>query len=121
MRCIVAGSREFRDYEFVARKLDHLFSHTRPDVIIHGACHDSPDMLGKRWADENGIKVEPYPADWKNYKKAAGFIRNGVMAGAATHLVAFWDGVSPGTKDMIKQAENHGLVIRVVTIPRSTG
>jgi hypothetical protein len=36
------------------------------------------------------------------------------MAAYSTHLIAFHDGKSPGTKDMIKQAKEAGLKTRVV-------
>lgn len=36
------------------------------------------------------------------------------MARYATHLVAFWDGASRGTKKLIDQAKVAGLKVRVV-------
>ncbi len=36
------------------------------------------------------------------------------MANAGTHLLAFWDGESPGTKHMISAAERRGLKVHVV-------
>lgn len=42
-------------------------------------------------------------------------IRNQMMSWYGTHLLAFHDGASPGTKGMIRMAENDGLVVMVKT------
>lgn len=59
------------------------------------------DLAGKRWAEQLGIRVTEYPAQWETLGKSAGVIRNKQMAGHADGLVAFWDGESHGTKHMI--------------------
>lgn len=58
--------------------------------------------------------VAPFPAEWKRYGRAAGMIRNQQMAWYATHLIAFWDGQSSGTRSMIEMAKRDGLEVRVV-------
>lgn len=55
-----------------------------------------------------------FPAQWKRYGKAAGYIHNTEMAKNADALVAFWDSHSLGTKHMIATAELFGLDVRVV-------
>lgn len=52
-------------------------------------------------------------ADWKTHGRAAGPIRNRVMAQHADALVAIWDGKSPGTKNIIAEAEARGLKIYI--------
>lgn len=71
------------------------------------------DTLGERYAEERGYAVHYFPADWDRYGKSAGHIRNEEMAKNADALVAFWDGKSRGTKDMIKLARQYGLRVRV--------
>ena len=71
------------------------------------------DRLGERYAKEHGYKVIYMPADWDLYGKSAGFKRNVQMAEYADALVAFWDGVSFGTKHMIETAQKMGLDVRV--------
>ncbi|MFD1444284.1 hypothetical protein [Thermoactinomyces vulgaris] len=58
-----------------------------------------------------GHKIARYPAEWKKYGKKAGPLRNAKMAENADALVAFWDGKSRGTKDMIETAKRRGLRI----------
>jgi hypothetical protein len=59
------------------------------------------------------LKHMLFKADWDKHGKAAGPIRNQQMAQEADGLIAFWDGKSRGTKDMIQKALNYGLETHV--------
>lgn len=72
------------------------------------------DLLGKRYAEEKHIPVRRMPADWNKHGKAAGPIRNEQMAIRADAFIAFWDGQSRGTANMIELAKKHNLKIQVV-------
>ena len=72
------------------------------------------DSLAIKYAEEKGYKVKEFPADWDWHGKSAGYIRNKQMAQYATHLIAFWDGYSKGTKHMIDLARKEGLKVRVI-------
>ena len=50
-----------------------------------------------------------FPADWNRFGRTAGPKRNKQMANYANTLVAFWDGKSRGTKNMIDLAKCRGL------------
>lgn len=115
MRVIVAGCREFKNYRYVERKLDFLLGNIQRLEIVHGAAR-GVDSLGKRWGNERGHKVTPFPADWDANPRVAGFLRNQEMADYADRLVAFWDGHSGGTADMIRRAERRGLKIKIFKI-----
>lgn len=115
MRCIIAGSRDFVDYEVAKAHLDRLFSRRSPYQIVSGGARGA-DALGERYAKEHDILLRVYPADWELHGKAAGLIRNREMAMNAEALVAFWDGESPGTRHMIDTAKKMGLRVRVVRI-----
>ena len=54
------------------------------------------------------------PADWEKYGRSAGPKRNAQMAEIANALIAFWDGQSRGTKNMIETAKQKGLIVKVV-------
>jgi hypothetical protein len=112
-KVIIAGGRDFQDYELLARKCDMLFSNRKPTAIISGLARGA-DLLGKQYAEERGIPVLEFPANWNKYGKAAGFFRNRQMLNAADALVAFWDGRSHGTKHMIDIAAEQGLPTRVI-------
>ncbi|TAN03218.1 MAG: DUF4326 domain-containing protein [Rhodanobacteraceae bacterium] len=118
-RVIVAGSREF-DPDRVTSNLAGVFDqfeidpHGRKAIVVSGGAK-GPDTAGEDWAVENRVDMRRYPADWTRYKKAAGPIRNQFMAWSASHLIAYWDGHSPGTKNMIETASNDGLVVEVIS------
>ena len=72
-------------------------------------------MLGKRWAEENGIPVKEFHAPWDSLGAGAGPFRNRQMAEYADALIAVHDGTSRGTANMIHEAKKRGLEILVVT------
>lgn len=114
-RVIVAGGRDFRDYEMLKSRLDKLLARYDPqDLAIVCGEAKGADSLGKRYAMERGIALVSYPAEWDKYGKAAGFVRNTQMAENADALIAFWDGKSRGTKHMIETAQKAGLKIRII-------
>ena len=114
-KVIIAGCRDFDDYELLKEKCDDfLQDEKKEDVIIISGHASGTDALGERYAQERGFQLETYPADWKAHGRAAGSIRNARMASAANLLIAFWDGKSRGTKNMIETAKNHNLKVVVV-------
>lgn len=108
MKVIIAGSRSFNNYSKLKRVMDTISALE----IVCGEARGA-DSLGRRYAEENGIPIKSFPAQWDKYGKAAGIIRNHEMGDYADYLVAFWDGQSRGTKDMInymKALGKHGRV-----------
>ena len=78
------------------------------------------DALGERWAREHGVPVRVFPADNGRHGSAAESVRNCEVVAEADALIAVWDGESPGTADMIRQAAAAKLEIvcyRIVTAP----
>jgi hypothetical protein len=82
-------------------------------IIISGTCRGA-DLLGEQYARENNLPVYRFPANWKKYGKTAGYLRNRKMAEKADALVAFWDGKSRGTANMITLARGRQLQIRII-------
>lgn len=100
-RVIVAGGRDFADKDRLWYVLNAVLSAT--DVVVSGVAKGA-DSLALEYARKRGLAVEEFPADWQGQGKAAGVIRNQAMAWKADVLIAFWDGKSRGTKDMIERA-----------------
>lgn len=113
IRLVIAGTRDFDDYDFLQAKLDFLLQRYSKITVVSGRCPGA-DLLGERFADERGLPICYMPAAWKRLGRPAGPIRNESMAWYGTHLVAFWNGISDGTKGMIDLAEGGGLLSRVV-------
>lgn len=124
LRIIIAGSREFNDYKFLSNSMrDILGGRNFPECeavrIVSGTARGA-DQLGERFAKEKGLRLTRMSADWDTYGKRAGYIRNKQMAEFSIEddnqgvLVAFWDGISKGTKHMIDLANKNGLEVNVV-------
>lgn len=115
-KVIIAGGREFRDYSLLCDSCDKFLCQKRQthDIVVISGTARGADILGERYAHERGYAVEKYPADWNRDGKAAGPIRNAQMAKVADALIAFWDGQSKGTANMIDQAKTRGLSIKIV-------
>ena len=86
------------------------------DIIILSGCANGADAIGERYAKENGLKVEKYPANWEKYGKSAGPRRNEEMANKCDYVICFWDGNSKGTKSMIDFAKKYKKPIRIIKI-----
>jgi predicted double-glycine peptidase len=112
MRTIVAGSRTCNDYDLVKQAIEN--SNFNPTVVISGTAM-GVDQLGERWAKENNIAIERFPAQWDKYGKSAGYKRNTEMALKADALIAIWFKGSRGTKHMIEIAKKFNLKIFIYT------
>lgn len=113
MKTIIAGSRHLNNRYLV--QLAVRGANWKIAEVVCGGTRGI-DMLGKAWADKNSIPVKIFPADWRRYGRYAGPIRNQRMAEYADALIAVWDGKSPGTRDMIKQAREADLLVYVYKI-----
>lgn len=119
MKVICAGDRNYADYERVKTVLDRLHALLTITEIVSGGATGA-DALGEKWAEENGIDVRKFPAEWNLYGRAAGPLRNKEMAEYADFLVAFLKPGSKGTASMIEQAEMAGLSGVVFMITEQT-
>jgi len=115
MKIIIAGSRNFKDFDLLEDKCDFYIGTGKAVCIVSGTARGA-DQLGERYADKSGYIIERHPANWSKHGKRAGYIRNEEMAKTADCLIAFWDGKSRGTKHMIDIARREGLRIRVVRV-----
>jgi len=106
MRCIIAGGRDFNNYNILCAVMNTIKKYS-PSVnkpiteIVTGDARGA-DTLGAQWATAHDIHVKHFPANWDEYGKTAGFIRNAEMADYADVAICFWDGKSKGTAHMIK-------------------
>lgn len=121
-RVIIAGGRDFNDYELLQEKVDYYLSTVISQgykIIIVSGTAKGADKLGERYAAEKGYEIAYFPADWASHGKRAGYLRNQEMAKYAKEenhgaLIAFWNGSSKGTKHMIDIAKKDRLKVRVV-------
>ena len=114
MRVIIAGGRDFGDYELLVRKCEKIFSQITDEIEIMSGTAIGADRLGERFAMYRQLTIHRFPADWDTHGKSAGYKRNEEMAIFGDALIAFWDGKSKGTKHMIDIAESKALDVRII-------
>lgn len=119
-RVIIAGSRDFDNYKMLCKFMnDFALTHGGDIEIISGTARGA-DKLGEKFAKENNVSLKLFPAHWEIYGRRAGYIRNKQMAECASQgdsqgfMIAFWDGKSKGTKNMIDLAQKHSLTTYII-------
>lgn len=100
MKIIIAGSQSILSQSTIDQGMqDCPFPEGEITEVVCGGAK-GPDSLGKVWANKRGIQVTMFEPDWSQGRHM-GMVRNHLMGDYADCLVAFWNGESPGTKDMI--------------------
>ena len=123
-RLLVFGGRNFDDRRWLYRVLDAAHARRRITCIIEGEASGA-DTLAREWAEDRGVAVDPYPADWDNITRAgavvrrnragklydalAGHVRNERMLreGRPQHAIGFPGG--KGTRDMAIRCWEYGV------------
>lgn len=125
-KILVCGSRDIKNQEFVFKTLDFLTS--KRDLseieIIHGnqksfdkhlEIYYGADYFAKLWAVLKEVKQTPFPADWDQFGKAAGPIRNKQMANEKPDACVAFLGINSknvGTLGMLKLVKDKGIPIK---------
>lgn len=118
-KLIVAGGRDFNDYNRLHAKLFDLAEEAGNDrqVSLVSGMAQGADRMGHYFAQQENVACYEFPADWddleapgavikhtrygKPYNAVAGHNRNRRMGDFADGLLCYWDGRSRGTKGMI--------------------
>jgi len=103
MKVIIAGSRSIIKLFLIQDAVEK--SQFNITEVVSG-CAIGVDSLGEYYAKINNIPIKQFPAPWDHYGKAAGAIRNVRMADYADAAIIVWDGVSKGSKHMIKEMKD---------------
>lgn len=107
MKIIIAGSRDFDDYNLLKHTVSHSIFNGIITEVVSG-CAKGADELGEQFAAEFDIPIKRFPADWKKYGKGAGTIRNIQMGRYADGLVVFIRNGSTGSSHMLRVIQNDG-------------
>jgi hypothetical protein len=115
MKILVCGGRDYTDIRTLFKVLNECIPNYPPPYaleIIQGGAKGA-DFLAKCWAASLGINHTEFRADWKQYGKKSGMIRNQAMLDYGPDLViAFPGGV--GTADMVRRAEAAGIEVQKI-------
>lgn len=109
----IVGSRNFNNYKLLVQTIDKYQESNHVVLIVSGGAKGA-DLLAERYAYENKILTQIYKPDWKNKGKAAGIIRNKLIADASDIVFAFWDGISPGTNHIIEYCKNKRIKLIII-------
>jgi len=115
-KLIIAGGRNFTDGALLERVLIAMADTEYADKaisIVSGMARGA-DALGYAFAKSHDIVCYEFPADWNQYGKRAGFMRNEDMGRFSDGLLAFWDGQSRGTTHMIDFMKTLGKPVTVI-------
>ena len=117
MKVLVCGSRKWVDPKPVERELRKLPPGT---VVIHGGCRGADNVSGGV-ARSLGFPVRVYPADWDQFGRAAGHVRNQQMldeehteSEPIDLVLAFHKdpNLGRGTRDMVARSRKAGIEVQ---------
>lgn len=117
VRVLVTGSRNYKDKAKMRTILYRVVTALNlPDdaqpVLVHGGARGADSAAHELWNYEWGWPVEVHEANWDEFGKAAGHIRNDEMAKLGADVcVAFPLGESKGTRGMMKLCKKYGITL----------
>ena len=84
-RVIIAGGRDFarmpsdrEDVDLLTKTMDNLLQYKKRShrIVVLCGMAKGRDMAGKRYAEQRRFHVRYFPADWQQYGRRAGIVRN---------------------------------------------
>lgn len=110
MKVGIVGSRSYPRLDLVAEFVNSL----PPDSVIISGGARGVDCAAVQAAKVRGLAFKIHYPDWEGQGKKAGFLRNRLIVGDATALIAFWDRKSKGTAHTINLARIAGKLQAVI-------
>ena len=120
LRMIIAGGRDFNDYDLLEYNVNEILKKYDNKIRIISGTARGADRLGEIFAQNYRYELSRFPANLVLFGISAGYRRNAEMAKFAVEnenigvLIAFWDGTSRGTKHMIDLAKRYNLNIHII-------
>jgi hypothetical protein len=113
IKVIIAGGRDFNDLNLLFKNCEEILKEYSEIEIVSGGARGA-DKMGEYYANKKEYQIKRFPAQWEKYGKSAGYIRNKEMSEYGDLLIAFWDGSSKGTKNMIDLAESKKIPTHII-------
>jgi len=116
MKIAIVGSRKFTDFELMNRTVTSYCASKNIliETIVSGGAKGA-DTLAEQFAKVHGLKMKVFYPNWELFGRNACSVRNMQIVAYADIVFAFWDGVSPGTKDSITKAEQMNKELIILT------
>lgn len=113
MKLIICGGREYDDYHALKRAIEHL----KPTQIAHGAARGADTIAGEI-ATHMRIPVRRFPANWRQFGRMAGHIRNGQMLKQFEPDAVLAAPGGRGTADMILKSLKYDVPVFAINAAR---
>lgn len=107
MKVAIIGSRNL-----LVRNLGDYLPADTEEIVSGGA--RGIDSCAREYAKKNGIKLTEFLPDYERYGKRAPLLRNLEIIDHADLIIAFWDGISRGTKYTIENAKLRGKPVTLL-------
>ena len=106
MKVAIVGSRSL-----VIENLENYLPENITEIVSGGA--KGIDSCTKKYAEEKGITLTEFLPEYSKYGKVAPIIRNGEIVDHSDTVIAFWDGKSKGTKNVIDLCKRKNKHIKI--------
>lgn len=115
MKIAVIGSRDFTDYNIVHDGIIESISEPITEIVSGGA--RGVDTLAKQFAEEYGIEIDEILPDYARYGRyRAPNLRNITIVDKCDFVLAFWNGISPGTRNAINYAKSIKKEYKIIPV-----
>ncbi len=108
MKIAIVGSRNLQ--------IDNIYGYLPKDIqvteVISGGVKGI-DLCARDFAERHHLKLTEFLPNYDVYGKAAPIRRNEQIVDYADRVLAFWDGISKGTKYVIDHCKKKGKPITV--------
>ena len=113
----IVGSRDFDNFDFLEKKvLELLPKQEECDIIIVSGGARGTDTLAERFADKYGYRKEIHRAKWHLQGYCAGYLRNHHIVRNSDLVIAFWNGISKGTRHTINLARRNAKMVKIIRV-----
>jgi len=110
LKIAVIGSRNLKNVS-----LDRYLPPDCTEIVSGGA--KGIDSLAAAYAKEKGLSLTVFLPEYARYGRAAPLVRNRKIVDYTDAVIAFWDGVSRGTRSVIDYCEKVGKPCTVILLP----
>lgn len=110
MRVAVIGSRGLS-----VDNLEEYLPENTTEIVSGGA--KGVDTCAREYALYHGLKLTEYLPEYERYGRAAPLKRNITIIENADLVLAFWDGISRGTKSVIDNCKKRNIPVAVYPLP----
>lgn len=109
MRTAVIGSRNLS-----VSDLGAYLPEGTEEIVSGGA--KGVDASAREYAQTHGVRLMEFLPDYRRYGKGAPLRRNIDIIEHADTVLAFWDGMSKGTKFVIDECVRRGVPVQVIRL-----